>query len=317
MIARDAPGERVTERFMLVIAHTGRQDSLAAALTVSRQLLAAGVTPVMKPDEYCDVVAKAPELSAMAVLGESVTIADVELAIVLGGDGTILRAAELTRGCAAPLLGVNLGHVGFLAESERDDLTETVRRAVARDYEVEERMTLSVRVKVNSEVTYETWALNEATVEKASRERMLEVVIEVDGRPLSSFGCDGVVMSTPTGSTAYSFSAGGPIVWPQLEAMLLVPLSPHALFARPLVVGPDSVFAVEVLARTQGTGVLWCDGRRAHDLPPGARVIVRRSPVPVRLARLHRGPFTDRLVNKFHLPTRGWRGPDDGEGTSA
>ena len=307
----------MSERFMLVVAHTGRQDSLDAAVTVSRQLLAAGVTPVMKADEHDDVLANAPELGAIVVLGDRATVADVELAIVLGGDGTILRAAELTRGCAAPLLGVNLGHVGFLAESERDNLTETVRRALARDYEVEERMALSVRVKVDAEVIYETWALNEATVEKASRERMLEVVIEVDGRPLSLFGCDGVVMSTPTGSTAYAFSAGGPIVWPELEAMLLVPLSPHALFARPLVVGRDSVFAVEVRARTQGTGVLWCDGRRTHDLPPGARVIVRRSPVPVRLARLHRGQFTDRLVNKFHLPTSGWRGPLDGEGSSA
>ena len=306
----------MANRYMLVVAHTGRQESLAAAQNVCRQLLAANVTPVMKIDEHADVLDKAPELSRVEVLGDVVRTSDIELVIVLGGDGTILRAAEMTRGCSAPLLGVNLGHVGFLAESERDNLADTIRRAVARDYEVEERMTLAVRVKVDAEVTYETWALNEATVEKASRERMLEVVIEVDGRPLSSFGCDGVVMSTPTGSTAYAFSAGGPVVWPELEAMLLVPLSPHALFARPLVVGPNSVFAVEVMARTQGTGVLWCDGRRTHDLPPGARVIVRRSPVPVRLARLHRGPFTDRLVRKFNLPTTGWRGPLDGDGAA-
>ncbi|HEY8913670.1 MAG TPA: NAD kinase [Lacisediminihabitans sp.] len=303
-------------RYMLVVAHTGRQDSLDSAVKVSRQLIAAGVTPVIKPDEYADVLAQAPDLTAIEVLGDAIDIGELELVIVLGGDGTILRAAELARGSSAPLLGVNLGHVGFLAESERDNLTETVRRALARDYLVEERMTLSVRVKVESQVVYETWALNEATVEKASRERMLEVVIEVDGRPLSSFGCDGVVMSTPTGSTAYAFSAGGPVVWPSLDAMLLVPLSPHALFGRPLVVGPESVFAVEVLQRTQGIGVLWCDGRRSKDLPPGARVIVRRSPVPVRLARLHQGPFTDRLVGKFNLPTNGWRGPADGEGAS-
>ena len=301
-------------RRILVVAHTGRAESLTAAVEVCRQLTAAGVTPVTNPMERDDIVAAAADLGALETLGVDAQLGDIELVIVLGGDGTILRAAELARGSSVPLLGVNLGHVGFLAESEKDDLTDTVGRAVARDYLVEERMTLAVRVKVDSEVIYETWALNEATVEKASRERMLEVVIEVDGRPLSSFGCDGVVMSTPTGSTAYAFSAGGPIVWPSLDAMLLVPLSPHALFARPLVVGPDSAFAVEVLDRTQGTAVLWCDGRRQHDLPRGARVIVRRSPVPVRLARLNPGPFTDRLVRKFALPTNGWRGPLSGEG---
>jgi len=298
-----------TDRHILIVAHTGRQDSLDAAVLVCRQLFDAGMIPVLCADERAEILVAAPDLASIAILGESVTIGELELVIVLGGDGTILRAAELTRGCSAPLLGVNLGHVGFLAESEREDLTETVTRALARDYLVEERMTLSVRVKVDDEVVYETWALNEATVEKASRERMLEVVIEIDGRPLSSFGCDGVVMSTPTGATAYAFSAGGPIVWPSLDALLLVPLSPHALFSRPLVVSPDSSLAVELLSRTQGTGVLWCDGRRTFDLPRGARVVVRRSPVPVRLARLSQGPFTDRLVQKFHLPVTGWRGP--------
>ncbi|WP_157155894.1 MULTISPECIES: NAD kinase [unclassified Diaminobutyricimonas] len=297
------------ERFFLVVAHTGREDSLEAAVAVCRQLISAGTVPVLTLDEREQMLAVAPDLSSTLVLGASVGIGELELVIVLGGDGTILRAAELARGCTAPLLGVNLGHVGFLAESERKDLTTTVERALARDYLVEERMTLSVRVKVNAEVVFDTFALNEATVEKASPEKMLEVVIEVDGRPLSSFGCDGVVMSTPTGSTAYSFSAGGPVVWPSLDAMLLVPLSAHALFARPLVVGPDSAFAVEVLGRARATGVLWCDGRRTYDLPAGARVIVRRSSVPVRLARLNPGPFTDRLVHKFNLPVEGWRGP--------
>jgi NAD+ kinase len=296
------------ERHILIVAHTGRDDSLEAAVAVCRQLQAAGLTPVVTRDEFDDMLRFAPELTLVAMLTEDIKISDIEIVIVLGGDGTILRAAEITRGCGAPLLGVNLGHVGFLAESEREDLDETVARVLARDYEVEERMTLNVRVKVDSEVVYETWALNEATVEKASRERMLEVVIEVDGRPLSTFGCDGVVMSTSTGSTAYSFSAGGPVVWPSVDAMLLVPLSAHALFARPLVVGPDSSFAVEVLDRTQGTGVLWCDGRRTTELPRGARVVVRRSLTPVRLARLSQGPFTDRLVRKFALPVSGWRG---------
>jgi NAD+ kinase len=305
-----------SERHILVVTHTGRRESLQAGVQVCRQLLEAGVIPVLADQDQADMVGMAGDLSALAVLGNGVERGDLELTIVLGGDGTILRAAELTRGCAAPLLGVNLGHIGFLAESELENLDETVARALARDYLVEERMTLSVRVKHGTEVVYESWALNEATVEKASRERMLEVVIEVDGRPLSSFGCDGVLMSTPTGSTAYSFSAGGPVVWPSLDAMLLVPLSAHALFARPLVVGPESSFAVEIVQRTPGAAVLWCDGRRTTDLPPGARVIVRRSPVPVRLARLHPGPFTDRLVGKFSLPVNGWRGPVDDEGSN-
>jgi NAD+ kinase len=300
-----------SERFILVVLHTGRQDSVDAAVLVSAQLREAGAIAVISPQEPGDVNTMPPELEGMPVLGIDVEVGDIELGIVLGGDGTILRAAELVRSATVPLLGVNLGHVGFLAESEREDLTATVHRALARDYHVEERMTLQVLVKVDSHVVYETWALNEATVEKASRERMLEVVIEVDGRPLSSFGCDGVVVSTPTGSTAYAFSGGGPIVWPSLDALLLVPLSAHALFARPLVVGPDSTLAVELLARTQGSGVLWSDGRRSFDLPRGARVIVRRSPTPVRLARLHLGPFTDRLVRKFDLPVSGWRGPVD------
>jgi NAD+ kinase len=236
---------------------------------------------------------------------------DVDLCVVLGGDGTILRGAELVRGTQAPLLGVNLGHVGFLAESERDDLAATAQRVVDRDYDVEERMTLDVVVRRGTEVLHRCWALNEASVEKAARERMLEVVTEVDDRPLSRFGADGVVMATPTGSTAYSFSAGGPVVWPEVEAMLMVPISAHALFAKPLVVGPSSRMAVEVLSDTEGTGVLWCDGRRRYELTPGARIEAVRSELPVRLARLSKGVFTDRLVAKFRLPVYGWRGQGD------
>lgn len=306
----------MADRHFLVVSHTGRAETLDASIAVCRKLIADGVVPVLAAFDQEDVLSKAPDLQVQ-VLGEGVSLSELELVIVLGGDGTILRAAELVRESSTPLLGINLGHVGFLAEAERESLDESVRLALDKEYDVEDRMTLNVRVKVDAKVVYETWALNEATVEKASRERMLEVVIEVDGRPLSSFGCDGVVMSTPTGSTAYSFSAGGPVVWPDLEAMLLVPLSAHALFARPLVVGPESVFAVEVLDRTQGTGVLWCDGRRTRDLPRGARVIVRKSPLPVKVARLHSGPFTDRLVTKFNLPVTGWRGPVEEEGSGS
>ncbi|HSP59590.1 MAG TPA: NAD kinase, partial [Ornithinimicrobium sp.] len=158
-------------------------------------------------------------------------------------------------------------------------------------------------------VVAHNWALNEASVEKSARERMLEVAVEVDGRPLSTWGCDGVVMATPTGSTAYAFSGGGPVVWPDVEALLLVPISAHALFARPLVLGPRTHLAVEGVPHTYVAGVMWCDGRRTVELPPGARIEVRRSSVPVLLARLSDEPFADRLVAKFALPVTGWRGP--------
>ncbi len=306
------PGEPMTDdvRSILVVAHAHRDETVRAAARVISALQDAGARPVLASDDRDDLRAVLPEFGDLAVLGVDVPVGDIELAIVLGGDGTILRAAELVRDGLAPVLGINMGHVGFLAEIERDDMDDAVRRAIAREYEVEERLALQVQVEdVGDDVIYETWALNEATVEKASRERMLEVVIEVDGRPLSSFGCDGVVISTPTGSTAYNFSAGGPVIWPTVEAIAVVPLSAHALFAEPLVVGPEHVVAIEVLERTNGVGILWCDGRRSHDLPPGARVVVRRSPRPVRLARLHPAAFTDRLVRKFRLPVDGWRGP--------
>jgi NAD+ kinase len=297
------------DRRILVVAHARRDDTVVAAQRVIDALRGAGAQPVMAADDRAEL-AEFLGLDGVGTLGDDVALDDVELAIVLGGDGTILRAAELVRGGTAPILGINMGHVGFLAEIERDDMDDAVRRVIARDYRVEERMALAVRIKNSSdEVIYETWALNEATVEKGSRERMLEVVMEVDGRPLSSFGCDGIVVSTPTGSTAYNFSAGGPVIWPSVEAISVVPLSAHALFARPLVVDPSAAVAIEVLERTDGVGVLWCDGRRSHDLPPGARVVVRRSTRPVRLARLHPAAFTDRLVGKFRLPVVGWRGP--------
>lgn len=307
----------MTERSILVVAHAHRDDTVAAAERVISALGAAGARAVLARDDRDELAAVVPALAGVAVLGDDVAVADIELAIVLGGDGTILRAAELVRDGTAPVLGINMGHVGFLAEIDRDDMDDAVRRVIDRDYEVEERLALQVRVKDSVDsVIYETWALNEATVEKASRERMLEVVIEVDGRPLSSFGCDGVVVSTPTGSTAYNFSAGGPVIWPTVQAIAVVPLSAHALFAKPLVVGPEHAVAIEVLERTNGVGILWCDGRRSHELPPGARVVVRRSGRPVRLARLHPAAFTDRLVRKFRLPVGGWRGPTAAHGSA-
>lgn len=297
-------------RRVLILAHTGREESMIAALEACVQLHANNIVPVMYGDELADMTGYLGVSDvSMEILGRDVSLADIELVMVLGGDGTILRAAELVREHDLPLLGVNLGHVGFLAESERADLIQTVDWVVRRKYSVEERMTLDVKVRVKGKVVAHTWALNEVALEKGNRERMIEVVTEVDGRPLSSFGCDGVVMATPTGSTAYAFSAGGPVVWPEVEALLMVPISAHALFAKPLVVAPTSTLAVEVLTRNGAYGVIWCDGRRTVDLLPGARIEVTRSNKPVKLARTQQSPFSERLVRKFELPVQGWRGP--------
>ena len=305
-------------RFVLVVSHTGRKDAVAAAQVAIEQLHSAGITPVLTASDLDDLrahvsnqVLNPSALSNVKVLDTDCKMSDLELVVVLGGDGTILKAAEIVRDHSIPLMGINLGHVGFLAESEREEFTEAVHRVVERDYVIKERLTLDVSVIVEGKEVFRTWALNEATVEKSASERMLEVVIEVEGHPLSSFGCDGIVMSTPTGSTAYAFSAGGPVVWPSVDALLVVPLSAHALFSRPLVVKPNAMIAVEVLQRSSGDGVLWCDGRRSWKLPTGARVEVTKSATPVKLARLRTSTFTDRLVKKFSLPVAGWRGPED------
>ncbi|TKK84107.1 NAD kinase [Herbidospora galbida] len=292
-------------RSVLITTHTGRDAAVESARLVIDRLLKEGLTVRVLADEAEEVA----RLGVEVVPADERAAFGAEIIIVLGGDGTLLRAAEISRPTGVPLLGVNLGHVGFLAEAEVEDLHVVVDRVVDGRFEVEERMTLDVTVR-NGTVLARTWALNEASVEK--RDRMLEVVAEIDGHPLSRWGCDGVICATSTGSTAYAFSAGGPVVWPQVEALLVVPNSAHALFARPLVVAPTSSIAIELLSTTH-PGELWCDGRRRFDLPPGARVEVRKGTHPVRLARMlgvdSTGvPFTDRLVAKFGLPVEGWRG---------
>lgn len=294
------------QRRVLLVTHASRLDAQELSAAVATRLIASGIG-VGAPASDLDGTPLA-DVEGVGAVDETRADLGCELVCVLGGDGTILRGAEVSRGSGAPLLGVNLGHVGFLAEAERKDLDAVVERICARDYTVEERMTLEVRARSEGREIFVSWALNEATVEKASRERMLELTVEIDGRPLSTWGCDGIVMATPTGSTAYAFSAGGPVVWPDVEALLLVPISAHALFSRPVVVGPHSHLAVQLLPQAEAAAVLWCDGRRAVTLPPGSQVEVQRSTQPVRLARLSQGVFTDRLVEKFDLPVHGWRG---------
>ena len=291
----------MTDRRVLLVTHAGRADALTLARAVALELCEAGIEVRAESEEAVHLV----ECGVVSV-DASTAAEGCELVVILGGDGTVLRGAEMARPYDVPLLGVNLGHVGFLAEAEVDEVSSVVRKVVDRAWTVEERTTLAIGITHDGEQIATTWALNEASVEKASRERMIEMLVAIDERPLSRWGADGVVVATPTGSTAYAFSAGGPVVWPEVQALLVVPICAHALFARPLVVSPTSTIAVEIVSSVGG--VLWCDGRRTVDLPPGARVEVTRHPEPVRFARLHTAPFTDRLVAKFDLPVEGWRG---------
>lgn len=292
----------MTGREALLVTHTGRRQSSAHARSVAADLMKAGFTVRVVAEE-------APELELPGVQPvRGPTAAEgAEIVFALGGDGTFLRAAELARPAKVPLLGINLGKVGFLNEAEVSDLERAVRDVVSRKYLVDERMTLDIEVECDGQLIARSWALNEVSVEKGMRERMLEVMVDVDGRPLSRYGCDGVLVATPTGSTAHAFSAGGPVVWPDVQAILVVPNSAHALFSRALVTAPTSTVTVTVAPYTT-FAQLQCDGRRAWTLPPGSVVTARRGEQPVRVVRLSDNPFTDRLVAKFGLPVEGWRG---------
>ena len=293
-------------KVLIVISHA---DDAAAqeATNACKHLAQRGIACVFDKDDldhFTALGASQPE-GSKTYSGE-----DLDLVMVLGGDGSILRAAEIVNDNPAPILGINLGHVGFMTEAERSEIPAVLDAVAAGNFSTSERTTLEVKVWQEGKEVFSSWAINEVAVEKSARERMLEVVLEIDARPVSSFGCDGVLVSTPTGSTAYAFSAGGPVVWPNVEAFVVVPLSAHALFARPLVIDPESTVAVEVLRRSPGSGVLWCDGRRTFDLGPGARIEVAKRPVPVKMVVLDNAPFADRLVRKFSLPVSGWRGPE-------
>jgi NAD+ kinase len=299
-------------RCALLVTHTGRRDIVEMARHVVRGLSDAGIEVRLLASEARDIGLE----GIRTVQPDESAARGAEIALVLGGDGTFLRAAELARPAGAPLLGVNLGRVGFLAETEPDALDDTVRHIVRRQYTVEHRLTLDVSVMVDGAVTGRSWALNEASVEKSSREKMIEVILSVDGRPLTAFGCDGVLCATPTGSTAYAFSSGGPIVWPAVEALLVVPISAHALFAKPLVTAPSSVIGLQVKPGGYDA-LLFCDGRRTVPVPAGARVEFRRGAPDVHIARIHPRPFSDRLVAKFQLPVHGFRDQHQGPPTGA
>lgn len=295
------------QRVVAVQTHLGRPEAVAATCQFVRSVTEHGLLVAAE----ADVAAAIQECAPDARIIDRDDSESIEVVVVFGGDGTILRSAEWALGRRVPVLGVNLGHVGFLAELEVSDLPRIVDQVIRRDYVIEHRLTVTVELRPDpvGAVTWQSFAVNEVSVEKLSRRRMIEVLAQVDGLPVSRWGCDGILVSTPTGSTAYAFSAGGPVMWPELEAFLMVPLSAHALFARPLVLGPDSEVVIDLVGG--GDAVVWCDGRRTIDAPLGSRLTVRRNKDSLMVARLSVQPFTNRLVKKFGLSVEGFRsGPE-------
>ena len=228
----------------------------------------------------------------------------VDLAVVLGGDGTMLRAAQLFRGKNVPILGINLGHVGFLAEIERPALSEIAQAISDNSFTVEERMSLNYQLIRDGKQIETGWALNEVLVERNDHQ-MIDLFVQIDHRPLSRWWCDSVICATPTGSTAYAFSAGGPVVWPEVDAVVLLPLAAHALFSRPMVVSPKSEIVLDL---GSDSADLNSDGIRRTKLQKNDRIILTSDKKDVLLAHIKAATFTDRLVAKFKLPVEGWRG---------
>ncbi|BBU22881.1 NAD kinase [Mycobacterium xenopi] len=303
------------DRTILLVIHPGRDEVTETARRVEKSLADNGIGLRALSAEAVDRGPVHLSPDDMRALGVDIEVVDAdsraaqgcELVLVLGGDGTFLRAAELARTANIPVLGVNLGRIGFLAEAEAEAIDAVLERVVARNYRIEDRLTLDIVVRAKGQIVDRGWAMNEASLEKGPRLGVLGVVLEVDGRPVSTFGCDGVLVATPTGSTAYAFSAGGPVLWPDLEAILVVPNNAHALFARPMVTSPDATIAIEVESSGHNA-LVFCDGRREMQVPAGGRLEVTRCDTPVKWARLDSAPFTDRLVRKFRLPVSGWRG---------
>ncbi|MFZ9879568.1 MAG: NAD kinase [Candidatus Nanopelagicaceae bacterium] len=285
-------------RSIILVLHPSRPEAHRLATEVIAELSKEGIA-----------VLTSSEVSISGIISKSQNeiLEDVkshELVLVLGGDGTILRGAEIAHGTDVPVLGINLGHVGFLAQIEKPSVAELANAIKSRKYKTEKRMTLAYKVLRGESLITNGWALNEVTVER-NTEAMIELFVQIDHRPLSRWGCDGVICATPTGSTAYAFSAGGPVVWPDVDALVLLPLAAHALFSDPMVVSPESEIAIDVESEI---GALSADGLRKFQLREGDRVLLTSEKTFISLAHLEDASFTDRLVAKFKLPVDGWRG---------
>ena len=282
------------KRAAVLVVNPSRAEAVEAASALARLLLKANFDLFTISDVSIDGVSNCA----------SDKLPDVEIAVVLGGDGTILRGAELTRERNIPLLGINIGHVGFMAEVIRPEISVVAQSVIDKNYGLDSRMVLAYEVLRDGKVIDTGWALNEVTVER-QHTTMVELFVQIDGRPLSRWGCDGLIASTPTGSTAYAFSAGGPVLWPEVEALVLLPISAHALFARPMVISPTSEIVVEI---ESNEALLSADALRKFPLVSGDQVRITRDASKILLSHIVATTFTDRIVAKFKLPVEGWRG---------
>jgi NAD+ kinase len=281
-------------RHAIFVINPARAEAVSAGKEISQFLLKDGFT-LSTPSDLNIIGVNQVGIEALA---------NAEIVIVLGGDGTILRGAEIARAQNIPILGINLGHVGFLAEVEKPALSEIAASIVAKNFVSENRMVLQYSVTRDGAVIAKGWALNEVTVERNGT-TMVELFVQIDNRPLSRWGCDGLICSTPTGSTAYAFSAGGPVLWPEIDALVLLPISAHALFSRPMVVSPTSEIVVEI---ESSDALLSADALRKLPLRAGDRVQITKDSSVIKLSHINPTLFTDRLVAKFKLPVEGWRG---------
>lgn len=291
-------------RRIAVWIHASRLPALEAACQFIDEL-PTDMECLVVPAARQQIHARVPDARLADITSSSLPSAEV--VVVFGGDGTILRAAVRALECDIPVLGVNLGHVGFLAELEMSQMPELVHHVVTGDFVLERRMTIEMELFTDDPETlaWKSVAINEVSLEKAARTKMIDCFVSIDGLPVSRWACDGILVSTPTGSSAYAFSAGGPVMWPQLEAYQVVPLAAHALFARAMVLAPDSYVQLDLLPPVDG--VVCCDGLRNKSVPGGSRLMIRRHPHDMVVARLYEQPFTSRLVKKFALPIEGWR----------
>jgi NAD+ kinase len=282
-----------------LVAHAGKAESVAAAADAARALMALGVeVRAARGENPAD-----PEIAELdrLVPPMDTTVEDIDVTVSFGGDGTFLRAAHLSRDADIPVLGVNLGRLGFLAEIEVDDLLSAMSALAAGEYAIEERATLQVTISdPHGTERWEGWALNEVAIEKTARQRLLLMDVRLDDQLFAKVPADALILATATGSTAYALSAGGPIVSPRIEATLVVPVAPHTLFDRTLLAAPDEIVRVDLLPG-QAPAVVSCDGREPVQVEPGGSIRVVGGGRPVRLARVAPLEFTSLVRRKFGL----------------